>query len=129
MVVANRAAALKLTAACHCGAVSIEIPRIPESLTSCDCSICRRYGTLWAYFGRSEVRIIAAAGSTSAYAWGRKSIQFVRCNTCGCVTHWEPVVPERGDRMGINARNFEPAKLGDVRIRRLDGAGTEQYLD
>lgn len=118
-----------LKATCHCGAVSIEIPRAPESLTSCNCSVCRRYGTLWAYFSKPEVKIIAAAGSTATYAWGPKSIQFVRCSTCGCVTHWEPIVPERGDRMGINARNFEPAKLGDIRIRRLDGAGTEEYLD
>jgi hypothetical protein len=31
--------------------------------------------------------------------------------------------------MGVNARNFEPSALGDVRIRRLDGAVTEKYLD
>jgi hypothetical protein len=31
--------------------------------------------------------------------------------------------------MGVNARNFEPLQLGNVRIRRLDGAGTEKYLD
>jgi hypothetical protein len=31
--------------------------------------------------------------------------------------------------MGVNARNFEPDQLGAVRIRRLDGAVTEEYLD
>jgi hypothetical protein len=31
--------------------------------------------------------------------------------------------------MGVNARNFEPAQLGQVRMRRLDGALTEKYLD
>jgi hypothetical protein len=118
-----------LVATCHCGAVSVRIPRAPESITNCDCSICRRYGTLWMYYRSSEVRVDAAQGATAAYAWGRRSIRFVRCNACGCVTHWEPAVPERGDRMGINARLFDPAQLGPVRIRRLDGAVTEQYLD
>src|SRR5262245_33777297 len=74
---------------CHCGQVTVEIPRPPESLTNCDCSICRRYGTLWAYYRESEVRISAAPGSTNAYSWGRKSLRFVRCATCGCITHWE----------------------------------------
>ena len=38
-----------LTATCHCGAVGVDVPRRPRRLTSCNCSICRRYGTLWAY--------------------------------------------------------------------------------
>ena len=114
---------------CHCGAVEIRIPRAPETLTNCDCSICRRYGTLWAYYPRSEVEIVARAGTTASYAWGPKSIRFVRCATCGCITHWEAATPESGDRMGVNARNFHPDQLGAVRIRRLDGAVTERYLD
>ena len=39
-----------LTATCHCGAVRVDVPRKPRRLTSCNCSICRRYGTLWAYY-------------------------------------------------------------------------------
>ncbi len=113
---------------CHCGAVSIEIPRRPRSLTSCDCSICRRYGTLWAYYSSTEVRIMARRGATVAYAWGDKTLEFVRCKTCGCVTHWQPTVPERGLRMGVNARNFDPAQLGPVRIKVLDGAVSERYI-
>jgi hypothetical protein len=121
--------ATMIATTCHCGAVCIEIPYVPETLTECNCSICRRYGVLWAYFQRPEVKITAAPGATRAYAWGEKSLQFVRCATCGCVTHWEPTVTARGERVGINARNFAPAQLGAVRVRHLDGALTEQYLD
>lgn len=118
-----------ITTTCHCGAVTIGIPHAPETLTNCSCSICRRYGTLWAYYPQDQVTISAAPGATTSYAWGPKSIRFVRCNACGCVTHWEPAVAARGNRMGVNARNFDPAQLGDVRIRRLDGAVTEAYID
>jgi len=118
-----------LTATCHCGAVRVEVPRRPRSLTSCNCSICRRYGTLWAYYKASDVRVVAARGATSDYAWGEKSLRFVRCRKCGCVMHWEPVRRTEGSRMGVNARNFEPGALGAVRIRRLDGASTWKYLD
>lgn len=113
---------------CHCGAVGIAIPRRPEAVTNCDCSICRRYGTLWAYFDRDEVTIEAAPGATDEYAWGRRSIAFVRCSTCGCITHWRPLAGRRGPRMGVNARNFSPEQLGPVRIRLLDGAVTERYV-
>ena len=83
-----------LTASCHCGAVQVEVPRKPRTLTNCNCSICRRYGTLWAYYKASDVRVIAASGATNEYSWGDKSLRFVRCSTCGCITHWERVHPK-----------------------------------
>lgn len=118
-----------LVARCHCGAVTIRVPHLPEALTDCDCSVCRRYRALWAYFDATEVQVTAAPGATADYTRGPKTIRFVRCASCGCVTHWEPIVAERGTRMGVNARLFDPAVIADVRIRRLDGAVTERYLD
>ena len=31
--------------------------------------------------------------------------------------------------MGVNARLMEPAVLAAARVRHLDGAGTERYVD
>ena len=44
------------------------------------------------------------------------------------ITHWESLRPQ-GTRCGINMRNFDPAQLGAVRIRRLDGASSWKFLD
>ena len=118
-----------IVGSCHCGAVRVEVPRPPESLTNCNCSICRRTGALWAYYATSEVRVTAGAGATEGYEWGDRTLRLVRCATCGCVTHWEPLPGNTGGKMGINARNFEPALLDTVRIRRLDGASSWTYLD
>jgi hypothetical protein len=114
---------------CHCGAVRVEVPRKPRRLTSCNCSICRRYGTLWAYYDASDVRVLAKRGATADYAWGDKSLRFVRCATCGVVTHWEALARKDGSRMGVNMRNFDPAIAASTRIRRLDGASTWKFLD
>jgi hypothetical protein len=118
-----------LGATCHCGAVRIEVIHEPRTLTNCNCSICRRYGALWAYYGSSEVRVDSAPGATDEYAWGDKTLRFIRCSACGCLTHWEPTGPGENGRMGVNARNFDPAALGPLRIRLLDGACTWKYLD
>lgn len=117
-----------IRATCHCGAVAISIPRPPERATQCDCSICRRYGTLWGYFEQPEVGIEAEPGALQEYAWGAKSLAFVRCAACGCVTHWRPLAGRQSLRMGVNLRNFEPAQIGPVRIRQLDGAVTEAFI-
>lgn len=117
-----------LTGSCHCGAVRIEIPRRPRTLTSCNCSICRRLGGLWAYYKMPEVRIVHAANATSGYIWGDRTLRLVRCRRCGCVTHWEPL--QRGsERMGVNIRNFDPGVVKSARIRHLDGASTWKFLD
>jgi hypothetical protein len=127
--VTKRIARTALEGSCHCGAIRIAVPRKPRTLTSCNCSICRRYGTLWMYFRRADVRITAARGATSAYSWGDRSLRFVRCATCGCVTHWEPVQLREDSRTGVNARNFDPTLVAATRIRRLDGASTWKFLD
>lgn len=111
---------------CHCNAVRLEIDveEGPAELTSCNCSICRRLGTLWTYYKLRQVRVI---GPTQTYIWGDKTLALHRCVTCGCVTHWSPLDGE--DRMGINARLLDPALVDAARIRRLDGADTWQVLD
>jgi len=108
-------------ASCHCGTVRLELAAAPQEVNECNCSICRRYGVLWAYYQPSQVRINAPEGGTDFYLWGDRSIRFHRCKDCGCVTHWAPVGPPF-DRMGVNARLMEPEVLASARLRRSDGA-------
>ena len=110
------------TATCHCGAVRVTVPKAPRTITDCNCSICRRYGVLWAYYKTANVRVEAKPRATKAYSWGRKHLRFVRCAKCGCVMYWEIISPEHNRRMGVNTRNFEPAVLDKVRMIYLDGA-------
>lgn len=117
-----------LSATCHCGQVGVEVPRRPRTLTNCNCSICRRYGTLWAYYRFAEVNVIAKPGATTSYAWGDRTLRFVRCANCGCIVNWEQISEPRKGRAGVNARLFEPEVLGKPRIRRLDGAKTWRFL-
>lgn len=117
-----------IESSCHCGAVKLEIARAPETVTDCNCSICRRYGTLCAYYSPKDVRIVAAEDQTDIYMWGDRSIEFHRCRICGCVTHWAPV-DKTLDRMGVNARLMPPEILANARVRRFDGADTWQYLE
>ncbi len=112
---------------CHCGAVGFEIETAPSEVTDCNCSICRRYGVLWAYYSPTLVRRVEG-GPTDAYEWNNHAIAFHRCRACGCVTHWSSNDPTR-DRMGIHARLMEPDVLAAARVRRLDGAVSERYVD
>jgi hypothetical protein len=115
-----------IKASCHCGQITLELTTVPAEVTECNCSICRRYGVLWAYYPQGDVTRPSAA--TATYLWDDRAIVFHRCMVCGCVTHWAAVDPSR-HRMGVNARLLPPTILACARVRHLDGATTERYLD
>jgi hypothetical protein len=116
-----------IDASCHCGAIHLRTQNAPDTLTDCNCSICRRYGALWAYYSPQDVKITADPGATDIYRWSGRSIEFHRCKTCGCITHWAAADSNSG-RMAINARLMDPAVLRPLRIRKLDGAVTLKYM-
>jgi hypothetical protein len=115
---------------CHCGAVTFEYPETPEKLTSCNCTLCRRVGGLWAYAPKNQIKLNAPEGGTIHYSQGDKTLATVSCKTCGMTTHWEPIQDTAPDaRMAVNMRMADPKDIEGVRIRRFDGADTWTFLD
>jgi hypothetical protein len=111
---------------CHCGNVHLAVPEpAPDTLTSCNCSACRRHGGLFAYFEPMQVKV---TGETVPYVSGDRMLELHHCGTCGCVTHWTPIDPA-GKRMGVNMRMMAPEIVAAARIRHLDGADTWEFLD
>ncbi len=105
---------------CHCGAIVWRFEGIPESATACNCTVCRRYGVLWAYGYEGEV--IVVSGPTKAYVSG-KAIAFHFCPSCGCVAYWRALcVDDAGRRrIAVNLRLTEPEPIADVPIDHFDG--------
>src|SRR3954462_5484760 len=106
-----------LKANCHCKTVQLTFPTPQKALTECHCSICHRYGVLWSAFPPEEVKI---EGKTEFYVWGDKNIQFHRCKSCGCVTHWEPV-DKVHKIISVNCRMLEREDLERFEVRRSKG--------
>ena len=114
---------------CHCGAVRLTLPETPTVATSCNCSLCRRLGGRWVYFGFGTVKIEGHPEHTAAYVWGDRTLRTIHCTTCASVTHWEPIEPAPGAKHGVNLGNFDPALIASVPVRRFDGADTWKFID
>lgn len=116
-----------ITGSCHCGAVQYSYDHTPKWTTSCNCSVCRRLGTLWIY---AKVGKITVTGATQAYAWGEKTLAFHSCKVCGCTTHWENLnVADPDPYMAVNLRLAAPEVIASVPVRHFDGADTWAFLD
>lgn len=106
---------------CHCGAVRWRFDRVPEQATACNCSVCRRYGTLWAYDFDGEA--IHVSGETTAYAWGDREIGFHFCPTCGGLCYWRSNLLRRDGRrrIAVNLRMADPGAVAAIPIEHLNG--------
>lgn len=108
---------------CHCSAVKWEFNGVPEGATACNCTVCRRYGVLWAYDYEGEG--ITVSGPTKAYVRGM-AVEFHFCATCGCVAFWRSRTPteEGRRRIAVNLRLTEPDAIAQVPIDHFDGLNT-----
>ncbi len=100
---------------------------MPESATTCNCTVCRRYGVLWAYDFEGEG--IKVSGPTQAYVRG-ESIGFHFCPNCGCVAYWRALKPnqEGRRRIAVNLRLAEPEAVARIPIARFEGLDSFEDL-
>jgi hypothetical protein len=113
---------------CHCGKLRWWYDGVPESATACNCTICRRYGALWAYDFEGE-GFIRVSGPTRVYAPGAL-VGFHACPDCGCVAYWRSLQRnERGRwRLAVNLRLAEPDAVARIPIDHFDGLRTFEEL-
>ena len=116
-------------ATCHCGAVELLASYLPESVTSCNCSICHRLGAHWAYYDEKDVEMLFDVKALSTYQWGRKTLELHRCTHCGCATHYTAVEEDGSLLVAINSRMVETSVTEGIPVRRFDGAVSWKYLD
>ena len=111
----------RLVASCHCGKARIILPRAPDEVTQCNCSLCTKTGFQGVYYSSQELTI---EGEFDDYVRADSNPAFLathRCRHCGIVTHWTPLSDTPHERMGVNARLLEPAALEGVPIKAVDG--------
>ena len=117
---------MALHGSCHCGAVQVTVPSTPEWLGRCNCSFCRKTGSLMAYY--PDDGGVSIAGDTVAYIWGDRMISQHHCPTCGSFTDWRSTGESYG-KVGINARLLDGYSEQDGRSL-LEGRPIEiRYLD
>ena len=110
-----------LIGTCHCGQVRITLPRRPAEVTHCNCSLCAKTGFQGVYFPSEELQI---DGAFDSYVRSDSKPAYIaqhRCKHCGVITHWTPLTDPPHERMGVNARLFEPDTLTDVPVKQVDG--------
>lgn len=107
----------------------MELRRPLESTTGCNCTLCCRYGVLWA--NGYEGHEIEVSGSAQVNMRGRAKIGFHFCPKCGFVVCWRTTsAGEDGRRrIAVNLRLADnPDELRSLLVDHFDGLDSFEDL-
>ena len=105
---------------CHCGAVVIELD-LPDGIVDprrCDCSYCRRRGTIVASVPLSGLHIVRGEDVLQLYRFNTHTARHYFCSRCGIHTHHQR--RSAPDQYGYNVaclEGIDPFLLGGIPTR------------
>ncbi len=100
---------------CHCGEVEAEIDIMDklEKVLRCNCSICKRKGSIMAIVKNENFKIIKGKDKLSLYQFHTKVAKHYFCSICGIYTHHHP-------RINPELTGFNVGCLEDIDTFKLD---------
>ena len=116
----------KLT--CHCGEIEAEINISSgfEKLLRCNCSICKRKGTIMSIVKNQDFRIVKGQDKLKIYQFHSKIAKHFFCSVCGIYTHNHPRINPAMTALNIgcidevDTFNIENVGLADGQNHPLD---------
>jgi hypothetical protein len=114
---------MKKTGSCHCGKVQFEI-QVDSEITqalSCNCSICRRKGTLLTFLPESKFTLSAGEDALSDYQFNKKIVHHLFCSHCGISAFSKATGPDGIPSVAVNVRCLDDVDLEALKINHYDG--------
>ncbi len=74
---------------CHCKEIQIELMlnKDLEELVRCNCSLCKKRGSIMAKIKLNDLKIIKGANKLKLYKFGKNKAEHFFCSKCGIYTH------------------------------------------
>jgi hypothetical protein len=107
---------------CHCGAVAFEVEGEIDGALACNCSMCRRKGSLLWFVARDQMRLHTPEQAAATYTFNKHVIRHRFCATCGIHPYGEGVDPKGNAMAAINLRCIDNVDLDRVPVQHYNGA-------
>ena len=113
---------MTIRGSCHCGRITYRLDAEPTEAIQCNCSICRRKGSLLAAFAPDQFHLETSRDDIATYTFGRHVIRHQFCKTCGCAPFSEGTGPDGEAMVAVNLRCAENLDFSTLKIAQFDGA-------
>lgn len=112
------------TGSCHCGKVAIEVDGEPDAVVACNCSMCRRRGSLLWFVSRDAMRMLTDDAAAGTYTFNKHAIEYRFCLACGIGPYAEGTDPKGNQMAAINVRCLDGVDLDALPVHHYDGAAS-----
>lgn len=106
---------------CHCGKIAIEVEGELAAVISCNCSICRRKGSLLWAVPRDSLEVQARDDDMGRYVFNRHAIEHRFCRICGIHPFAEDAAGPMEPSAYINVRCLDDVDLTTLELIEFDG--------
>ena len=101
---------MAIRGSCHCGRLAYRLDAAPTEAIECNCSICRRKGSLLAAVAPDQFHLETSRDDIATYSFGRHVIRHHFCKICGKAM------------VAVNLRCAEDLDLSTLKVAQFDGA-------
>lgn len=117
----NPEARMKYKGSCHCGKVAFEFEGEIDSALSCNCSICRRKGSLLFFIPRDSLHLLTPDENAATYTFGQHAVRHRFCRSCGIHPYGEAPDPSGNRMAAVNIRCVDGIDPAAVPVQHFDG--------
>jgi hypothetical protein len=114
--------AMPVRGSCHCGKIAYSLDAEPTEAIECNCSICRRRGSVLAAVAPDKFHLETSRDDIAVYTFGKHVIRHQFCKRCGCAPFAEGIGPDGEAMVVVNLRCAENFDLSTIKITPFDGA-------
>ena len=109
------------TGGCQCGNVRYEVTADIKEVMACNCSRCRRLGSLLTFVPVSDFKLLKGEGATTEYQFNRHAIHHLFCSTCGIQSFARGRRPDGAEMVAINVRCVDDIDPDTLTVKHFDG--------
>lgn len=114
---------MKYSGSCHCGKVAFEVEGEIDQAMACNCSICKRKGSLMWFVPKTQFSLKTPDENAATYLFNKHKISHRFCPACGIHPYGEAVHPKTGvPTAAINIRCIEGLDPDSIKVVHFDGA-------
>ncbi|HET9069319.1 MAG TPA: GFA family protein [Amaricoccus sp.] len=107
---------------CQCGAVAYEVEVDISQPITCNCSRCRRLGSVLAFAPRESFRLLSGEDALSEYLFNRHLIRHRFCRTCGIESFAFGALPDGTPMVAVNVNCLDGVDARALPATHVDGA-------
>lgn len=112
---------MKHKGSCHCKKIQFEIEADITKGMSCNCSICKKKGTILTFIPEENFKLISGEENLKAYLFNKKIITHYFCTHCGVSPFAKGIGHDGKPVRAINIRCIDELDLSKMGITEYNG--------